>query len=90
MLGEQGVTVDPGENFLLAGERDAQLRIWSLRTGEALPLRPLGGRSCEVRGEGQPIRALEMSEDDNGVSLWVGCENRICRVELGPRGLLMH
>ena len=92
--------MDPREDFLFSGGGDNLLRIWSLRTGEALPPRDadtvLVSPESQVLGHTEsstrvtyPIRALEIIEDDTQIVLWMAFVNRLDRIVLGPRGLLV-
>ncbi|TBU44417.1 hypothetical protein BD309DRAFT_958449 [Dichomitus squalens] len=95
-----GITVDPGEDFLFSGGGDNLLHIWSLRTGQALPPRDVDtvlfspesqvlGQTATSTRVTYPIRALEIIEEDTQVVLWMAFVNRLDRIVLGPKGLLL-
>ncbi|KAM5539448.1 hypothetical protein V8D89_006900 [Ganoderma adspersum] len=90
-----GITVDPSEDFVFSGGGDKSLRIWSLRTGQALPARIEATESQVLDDQGMPkkmtyhIRALEIVESDSEVALWMAFGNRLDKVVLGPKGLLL-
>ncbi|KAI1794965.1 hypothetical protein LXA43DRAFT_96038 [Ganoderma leucocontextum] len=95
-----GITVDPSENFVFSGAGDKSLRIWSLRTGQALPARNedtiLASHESQVLGHpdmstkmAHHIRALEIVESDSEVALWMAFADRLDRLVLGPKGLLL-
>ncbi|KAH9924301.1 uncharacterized protein BXZ73DRAFT_50469 [Epithele typhae] len=78
-----GITVDPGEDFLFAGATDRKLPIWSLRTGEPLPSPVCPANDMNI----QPVRVMEIVEEDDGMYIWMARGGRVNRVLLGPRGL---
>ena len=84
--------MDPSENFVFVGGGDSRLRIWSLRTGQRLPCRHEDILPVTLEGTvakpSQPIRAMEIIEDDAKVWLWVAFDSILNRIELGPKGLL--
>ncbi|PIL22753.1 hypothetical protein GSI_15446 [Ganoderma sinense ZZ0214-1] len=90
-----GITVDASENFVFSGGGDKSLRIWSLRTGQALPVRNEATEARVIDGRGVAkmmtccIRALEIVESDSEVMLWMAFENCLDKVILGPKGLLL-
>ncbi|KAI0699947.1 hypothetical protein C8T65DRAFT_580735 [Cerioporus squamosus] len=85
-----GIAVDPGEKFVFAGGGDSRLRIWSLRTGELLPTHDtdlpvtLDGH---IARPAQPVRAMEIVENDSKTYLWMASGNTLNKVDLGLRGL---
>ncbi|TFK91871.1 hypothetical protein K466DRAFT_283280 [Polyporus arcularius HHB13444] len=87
-----GIAVDPGEKFVFAGGGDSRLRIWSLRTGQLLPTH---GADVPVTLDGhiarptQPIRAMEIVEDDSKAYLWMARGSSLSKVDLGLRGLFI-
>ena len=80
---------------MFSGGGDKSLRIWSLRTGQALPARNEVTESQVLDDQGMPkkmahhIRALEIVESDSEVALWVAFGNRLDKVVLGPKGLFL-
>ncbi|RPD62642.1 hypothetical protein L226DRAFT_326476 [Lentinus tigrinus ALCF2SS1-7] len=87
-----GIAVDPGEKFVFAGGGDSHLRIWSLRTGQLLPTNETNlavTLDGTIARPAQPIRAMEIVEDDSKVQLWMACSNTLSKVDLGPRGLFL-
>ena len=79
---------------MFSGGGDKSLRIWSLRTGEALPPRNEYTESQVLDPEGMStkmnfhIRALEIVESDSEVTLWMAFRNRLDKIILGPKALL--
>lgn len=77
---------------MFAGGGDSHLRIWSLQTGQLLPT---NDANLPVTLDGtiarptQPIRAMEIVEDDSKVQLWMACGNTLSKVDLGPMGLFV-
>ena len=67
---------------MLAGDAEARLHAWSLRTGAALPPRAPPARDA------RPVRAMEVVEEARGAFLWAARGECVSRIELGPRGLL--
>ncbi|KAI0754731.1 hypothetical protein C8Q80DRAFT_1094670 [Daedaleopsis nitida] len=85
-----GITVDPNQNFVLAGGGDCHLRMWSLRTGElsshnehTLPVRLDGNMVTPSK----PIRAMEIVKDDARAWLWLAFDRHFNRIDLGPESL---
>ena len=87
--------MDASEDFVFSGGGDKTLRIWSLRTGQALPARNEATESRVIDNRGAAkimtccIRALEIVESDAEVVLWMAFENCLDKVVLGPKGLLL-
>ncbi len=77
---------------MFAGGGDSRLRIWSLRTGQLLPTH---GADVTVTLDGhiarptQPIRAMEIVEDDSNTYLWMARGSSLSKVDLGLRGLFI-
>ncbi len=80
---------------MFSGGGDKSLRIWSLRTGRALPTRNEDTQAQVLDHQEMPmkmtfhIRALEIVESDSEVALWMAFRNRLDKVVLGPKGLLL-
>ncbi|KAI6129946.1 hypothetical protein EDD17DRAFT_1173865 [Pisolithus thermaeus] len=84
------IAVDPSEDFLFAAGQDNRIRLWSLRSGGP-PLAP-NTSSTPMESQGlnllqhhfmQPIRAMQISEEAEGMALWVGSGSDVFKYSLG-------
>ncbi|KIN99578.1 hypothetical protein M404DRAFT_965477 [Pisolithus tinctorius Marx 270] len=84
------IAVDPSEDFLLAAGQDNRIRLWSLRSGGP-PLAPStsdtpiefdGHNLLQHRFE-HPVRAMQVSEEAEGITLWVGSGSDVFKYSLG-------
>lgn len=84
------IAVDPSENFLFAAGQDNRIRLWSLRSGGP-PLAPNTSSSpmefhdlnLLQRDFIHPIRAMQISEEAEGMALWVGSGSDVFKYSLG-------
>ncbi|KAI6039346.1 hypothetical protein EDC04DRAFT_2686357 [Pisolithus marmoratus] len=84
------IAVDPPEEFLLAAGQDNRIRLWSLRLGGP-PLAPnTSNTPVEFHGLNllqhhfaHPVRTMQISEEAEGMTLWVGSGSDVFKYSLG-------
>ncbi|KAI5980720.1 hypothetical protein EDD15DRAFT_2344666 [Pisolithus albus] len=84
------IAVDPSENFLFAAGQDNRIRLWSLRSGGP-PLAPntsstpmeFHDLNLLQRDFIHPIRTMQISEEAEGMVLWVGSGSDVFKYSLG-------
>lgn len=79
-----GITVDPSNEILLAAGEDRVVRGWSLKSGR--PLRNQITRSTNLLRKfniEEEITCMQVTEESDGLRLWVTCGNTIKSFNLG-------
>ncbi|TDL23247.1 WD40 repeat-like protein [Rickenella mellea] len=80
-----GTAVDPSENFIFAAGQDSRIRAWSLQTGN--PLQLCNDLSTAVNIDSTfpaPIRELRVTDDREGMTLWVASGGHLYTFDAGP------
>ncbi|KAH7914298.1 hypothetical protein BJ138DRAFT_1144264 [Hygrophoropsis aurantiaca] len=93
------LVIDTSEDFVFAAGQDRQVKVWSLRAGGSplhydrspFPIFPPSPRNSNPFGIPfeHPINALQVSEDKDGVSLWVTSHMNLHKYDLGQRGVAL-
>jgi len=86
-----GIAVDPSSNFLFAAGQDNHIRAWSLRT--ASPILPTDiSPSHDVRSSPlsvrytKPIVAMQITEESEGMCLYVASDSDLDQYWIGQKG----
>jgi DDB1- and CUL4-associated factor 4 len=78
----QPIAVDPHEEFLFAAGQDHCVRLWSLRAGGPPLVSPA---SAFRRPFDNPVRALQIVEEEGGMALWTASGTALHKYHLGQR-----
>ena len=87
----KALAIDPSEDFVFAAGQDKRIRVWSLRSGEALlpPSRSntvgLGTNPFDMEFS-LAVMTMQITEESGGMCLWMAADRDMFKFHLGQHG----
>ncbi|KIJ62608.1 hypothetical protein HYDPIDRAFT_30208 [Hydnomerulius pinastri MD-312] len=82
------IVTDPSEDILFAAGQDRRIRLWSLRTGGPPLVPELPDLTHQTAFQHQfehPVRAMQVTEERDGMCLWAASGTELYKYSLGQR-----